>query len=327
MASRHNRQLSGRRRRRDKHSGTMMSEKSHLQDTCFLCKRRGATTEEHVFPKWLQRQFNMWNQGVVLKNGTHILYKDLRVPCCEDCNTRHLALLERQISALVAKGDPAEFLAKRDATFIWLYKLMYGIHYKELFLLNDRTDPNSGTIGSLDEFAGQHSYNVFPLFARGEVTFEGFSPYSLFVFRLSDTTSSMFHYASEPYKMYAAAVLGSIGMVASFQDDGYIAQDIERSEILQGRRELPVAEFADFAAFVLHLKARMRMLPNYLVTKEPGRYVFRIQPPPADRYSEFDPRVQCDLTRQLFEPCFRHLIREDQDGRKHIDYRPPFRYF
>jgi hypothetical protein len=48
-------------------------------DTCFVCGGK-ATTVEHVIPSWLQRRFNLWNQHLVLPNGSAIPYRQLRVP-------------------------------------------------------------------------------------------------------------------------------------------------------------------------------------------------------------------------------------------------------
>jgi len=35
---------------------------------------------EHVFAKWLQQDFNLWNQRMFLRNGTSIRYRQLTIP-------------------------------------------------------------------------------------------------------------------------------------------------------------------------------------------------------------------------------------------------------
>lgn len=172
------------------------------------------------------------------------------------------------------------------------------------------------------------AYNAFVRYVRKEVVFEGFSPYSIFVFRLSESTPKTFFYASEPYRLFASAIIGNVGVIASFQDDGYIARDFAKFNVLNGLTELSVPQFGDLSAFVLALKIRMKKLPDYVVTAEKERLVFRIQPLPEDSlYSNFNPEKHMEITRTAFGFCFERLIREGASGMKEINYRSPFRYF
>ena len=304
------------------------SMKINLSDVCFLCKSEVEATDEHVFPKWLQNRFDLWDESIVLKNGTRIRYKDLKIPCCKQCNTKYLSQIESSVSALLEKDDLPGLLQASEALFIWLYKIMYGINYKEIFLSHDRKEAKSQKIVSMESLASRDAYNAFVRYVRNEVVFEGFSPYSLFVFRLSDSTPKTFFYASEPYRLFASAIIGNVGVIASFQDDGYITRDFAKFNVLNGLTELSVPQFGDLSAFVLALKIRMKKLPDYVVTAEKERLVFRIQPPPEDPlYSDFNPEKHMEITRTAFGYCFERLIREGASGMKEINYRSPFRYF
>lgn len=301
---------------------------TNISDVCFLCESTIKITQEHVFPKWLQRRFDLWNESVVLKNGTRIKYKDLKIPCCAKCNSKHLSQIESSVSSLIGSADVAGLNAESESVFIWLYKIMYGINYKEIFLSSDRKDANSPKIVSLESHTPRISYKLFLRYARKDIVFDGFSPYSLFVFRLSDGSPGTFYYASEPYKMFASAIIGNVGIVASFQDDGYIARDIEKFNVLNGLTELSIPQFGDFSAFVLHLKMRMEMLPDYSVSVSKDQAVFRIQKPPEGAlYSDFTEGKQLEITRKMFGFCFESIIRENCSGIKEINYRSPFRYF
>ena len=302
--------------------------KTNLTEVCFLCKCAVEATDEHVFPKWLQGRFDLWNESILLKNGTRIKYKELKIPCCKQCNTKYLSQIESSISALLEKGDPSELIQASEVLFIWTFKIMYGINYKEIFLRHDRKDAQSPSIVSIESLATRTAYNAFVRYVRKELVFEGFSPYSLFVFRLTDSTPKTFFYVSEPYKMFASAIIGDVGIIVSFQDDGYIARDIGRFNVLNGLAELSIPQFGDLAAFVLMLKMRMKMLPDYVVTAEEQRLVFRIQPRLDDQlYSDFDPERQMEITRTVFGYCFERVIRVGASGMKEINYRSPFRYF
>jgi len=299
-----------------------------IHRVCFLCKQASEITDEHVFPQWLQGKYNLWSQSILLKNGSKLKYSKLTVPCCQDCNTKYLSQIEQKISGLIKGGDVIGLLANQDILFIWLYKVMYGIHYKEMFLRDDIKNPASETIVKPETFFERSSYNIFPLFARNKVFFDGFSPYSIFVFHITDSTDDTFYYADEPYKMFTSIILGKIGIICSFQDDGYIKSDIEKYLKISQRSNLTLPEFGDFASFVLYLKTRMRMLPNYLCKANAERIVFSIQEiKELPLYSDFEPQKLSELVQGMYSFCFRKLITHDETGQPIVKYRSPFIYF
>jgi len=301
---------------------------SALRETCFLCNSMDRITQEHVFPKWLQNRYELWNQQIVLKNGTRIPYRNLTIPCCEECNGTYLSQIENAVRHGVETNDISELESISDSLFIWLYKIMYGIRYKEMFLPNDRANPEAGRIVDPNTLAAHDSYTIFPLFAKGMVAFDGFTPYSLFVFKIQRRDKIKNFYASEPYKMWVAILLNDIGIVASFQDDGYIAKDVANASVLQGQTLLTISQFADFASYVLFLKARMVMLPNYLVSTDGTKYVFRIQTPlPNPLYRHEKEALLISYTRTLFGPLFEDHLVCLEDGSREIRYTSPFKYF
>jgi len=58
-------------------------EKTYTWDNCFLCGIRlgEKNTEEHIFPKWLQHKFELWDQKLILTNKSKIPYRNLTIPC------------------------------------------------------------------------------------------------------------------------------------------------------------------------------------------------------------------------------------------------------
>lgn len=65
---------------------------------CFLCGNtvsENARTAEHVFPKWMQKEVELWNRNLTLLNGTVIPYRQLTITCCHDCNHFHLGKLRK----------------------------------------------------------------------------------------------------------------------------------------------------------------------------------------------------------------------------------------
>lgn len=305
-----------------------MVDNIDLHSMCFLCKRTVDVTDEHVFPQWLQRDYSLKDQFVLLKNGTKYKYSNITVPCCHDCNTKHLSAIENNISKAVRAGDVNYLRSNSNLVFIWLYKIMYGLNYKEMFLKDDIRDPLSKSIVCKKEFFEKRSYNLFPLYARDIIVFDGFCPYSLFVFKLSKCVNGNYFYADEPYKMFSAIALGDIGIVCSFQCDGYIENDIKRRMNVYEHEAIAPAEFGDFCAFVLHLKTRMKMLPNYVCSAKEGRLVFRIKELNVDKlYNDFDPKIQIKFTVNMFKQLFNDLMVTEPNGDLAIKYKSPFIYF
>ena len=66
------------------------------KENCFICGNP-ATTVEHLFPKWLQRKFNLWDQKITIPNSTTVTYKKLIVPACNRCNNEIYGSLEDRI--------------------------------------------------------------------------------------------------------------------------------------------------------------------------------------------------------------------------------------
>ncbi len=95
-------------------------------ENCFLCGTvldNRNRTEEHVIPKWIQREFNLWNQTITLLNGTKIPYRYLTIPCCNICNNRYLEPFERRIHVAYNKGYSHFRRLNKNTIYLWLCKI------------------------------------------------------------------------------------------------------------------------------------------------------------------------------------------------------------
>lgn len=116
---------------------------------CFLCcepLNDDNRTDEHIFPKWLQRKHDLWDQKIKLLNGTLISYKKLVIPCCSNCNNGPLSALEMHAKAAFSK-QPDQLVEEDEKwLYLWAGKILFGLLAKERGLLDNRADPKSGTI-------------------------------------------------------------------------------------------------------------------------------------------------------------------------------------
>lgn len=140
------------------------------RETCFLCGQdfdTGELGQEHVFAKWLQGKFNLWDRTLVLLNGTQIPYRNLKIPACGACNNVSLSKVEGQI-ARALPGGAAEIRSRtRDSlsvgrkTFLW-HLVRGSLVADEPRSRRSRDDSETGCTGRLSfhapDDAGRSNY-------------------------------------------------------------------------------------------------------------------------------------------------------------------------
>ncbi len=154
---------------------------------CFLCGKSllaGNYTREHVVPTWAQRRYNLWDQHVVLLNGTRLPYRNLTVPCCDDCNKYRLKPIEDSLCMTVDHGGQSVEQLGKMVLFLWLGKILYGLLYKELTLLLDRSDPSQGTIVTPEILDRYKMHRFFLQQVRQTIECVDFCPASVHVFTM-----------------------------------------------------------------------------------------------------------------------------------------------
>lgn len=135
---------------------------SFTDDRCFLCGKKLKTkTAEHVFPKWLLNEYDLWNQKIFLLNGTTINYRQLTIPCCEECNNIYLSKVENQIKKSYFKGFNDFVKVAKLVVYQWIGKIFYGLLFRELSLSLERTDPEKGSITNPDLLKDFKTFHFF----------------------------------------------------------------------------------------------------------------------------------------------------------------------
>jgi len=201
----------------------------HLQEfnqtTCFLCARSLETlesTDEHVIPRWAQKRYNLWDQKLTLLNNTFISYRQLTVPCCKECNTYRLQPIEVSMADAVLKGPHAVRDLGLETLFLWLGKIFYGILYRELFLLFDRSANNSITIATPEMLQQYETHVLFLQQARESIKLVDFCPGSFFVFRTQNLKRPEYQwdFCDNIETMFIGIRMGEVGVIGILQDGG-----------------------------------------------------------------------------------------------------------
>jgi hypothetical protein len=198
---------------------------------CFLCGGALAklgSSSEHVIPRWAQLRFDLWNQRLTLLNGTTIPYRQLTIPCCDDCNRYRLQPIETIVASAVSNGHEAVRALGNRILFLWLGKIFYGILYKELLLAADRRLPALGSIFSAEEIQKYEMHLHFLQEARGKLETVDFCPGSIFVFQTQKPAevARQWDLIDNIDTMFLGIRMGEVGFISSLADGG--AQGIDR---------------------------------------------------------------------------------------------------
>jgi hypothetical protein len=251
------------------HSGYGIQKFS--EGSCFLCGSSADITAEHVFPKWLQNSYDLWNQKLRLLNGTSIPYKSLCIPCCKKCNSEYLSRIEKSISNVVTRGYEEAVRLEARTWYLWAGKIFYGILRKELSLLADRSDPNKGAIatsGLLRQFSNLH---LFIQGVREKHHFSGEVPYTVLVCNLHEA-SNHFDFRDDLVQFSMSIRMGEVGVIVSFEDGGLIQKSYGKYVAEVGGRKLHPIQFTELYAKVCYQNSLREHALSYLTaSNEEGK--------------------------------------------------------
>lgn len=191
-------------------------------DRCFLCGAlltKENQTREHVYPKWLQHKFNLWDECLVLLNQTLIQYKDLTIPCCKICNGIMSAKIEKPLQKSVDGGYDEFIKCDRNRIFQWLNKIAYGILFKETSLKLDRKNPNSDSIYSAKELK-EHKMQYLFLKSIISDTHYHKNPFSILIFKIKNNEKRYWAWEN-PFLHTFCIQMNDIGIISCLMDNGF----------------------------------------------------------------------------------------------------------
>lgn len=192
-------------------------------DRCFLCGSfldEENRSDEHIYPKWLQNMFSLWNKKLVLLNGTDICYKDLKIPCCNACNGQMSSMIENPIRNAVSEGFESFRNLDRNLVFLWLNKLSYGMLFKELSLDVNRREPDRGKIYSAEYLKENQMQYMFLQSILTKATYAG-APYSMLIFKIDPCDIENYWAHDNPFLKTFFIRMNDIGIITHLQDNGY----------------------------------------------------------------------------------------------------------
>lgn len=230
---------------------------------CFLCGSSSDLTAEHVFPRWLQRSYDLWNQKLHLLNRTSITYKNLYIPCCRLCNSGPLSRIEKAISNAVANGYEEAKRVEPRTWYLWTGKIFYGLLRKELSLLSDRSDPKKGTIVTNEVLESFSNLHLFLQGVRGKHYFPYDVPYTVLTCNLHKTSNS-FDFRDDFLQFSMAIRMGEVGIIIIFEDGGLIGETYGRYVAQVNGRKLHPIQFIELYAKACYMTSLRKNGLSYM---------------------------------------------------------------
>lgn len=239
---------------------------SFSNERCFLCgKKLNIKTNEHVFPKWLLDEFDLWDQKITLLNRTKITYRQLRIPCCKKCNNVYLSKIEKRVKKKYFEGFESFLKTKELLIYQWVGKIFYGLLFRELSLLIDQSTPEKGNITSSEILEKFKTLHGFLQSIRTAFKFENFKPWSIFILNLQiDNKLSKFDYHDSLFLLTFSIRMGNIGIIACLGDNG-AQKDIFQNywKKIQKIKLHPI-QFDELYAKVTYKSSLMNRTPKYI---------------------------------------------------------------
>lgn len=286
---------------------------------CFLCGtliNKSNRSEEHVLPKWILNEFNLWDEKISLLNDTLIPYRQLVIPSCKECNNSFLSQLETDIKGILLQEFRNLSPKEENRLFQWCSKLLFGLLYKEMSLRFDRRDEAQGTItnkGFLEDFS---TFHHFMTSIRRNFEFVEFTPYSVFVSEIAvaSETSVNFDYcdfiaitqAAEAYSSLGLAIrVQEFGIICIFQDNGHLKEHFQPQ--FDRFKDIPLhpMQFLELAcrAFYKHTIRTFNATYHSFATKDPNSKVtvFRADGPNGAIWQDWSNAEYTRLAYPLFE--------------------------
>jgi len=210
---------------------------TQLTAKCFICKKQlthsntpntGTITREDVFPKWLWKKFQLQNEVIDFPHGGNEKYPNVLVPCCRTCNSKWMRQVETRISQAVAALDeyPEFMQLSRSDVALWLSKIAYGLLAASVWpwRFNSQSAlPPKLPATVFDQY--QLVAKLLAGFRKRVIISASAFPISILKFHVKSGGNARLNYDyrdSIEWPTALAIRMGSIGVIASFEDFGYL---------------------------------------------------------------------------------------------------------
>lgn len=212
---------------------------SNFVTKCVMCRdelTKNTKSVEHIYPKWLQERYNLWDKTMTLPNGSKTSYRQLTVPCCKECNGGVMAEWEKLIQQASEQGYDCFVELSEEVIAWWVMKLYYAKLIKELSFRENIKDPASGMMITDEKIV---KYNVIFYYMNELIKGAKFNdpkPYELYIYRTMSNND--FDYIDDTLRHVVYIQISDILIVCALDSFGVFKVQYQRET--ERLRELEV---------------------------------------------------------------------------------------
>ncbi len=230
-------------------SAELLQESDGFAKKCVMCRdvlTKETMSVEHIYPKWLQERYNLWNQTMTLPNGSKTSYKNYTVPCCKECNGGAMSEWEREIQQATSQGFEAFSQIEKEKIVWWVMKLYYAKLLREMGFKEDIKNPNSPMMRTDECMA---NYNGIFYYMNELIKGTHFcdpKPYELYIYKTGP--GHTFDYMDDIARHVTYIQLDDILIICALDSFGFFKLQYSR-EIEQLKRQETVSELQALELF------------------------------------------------------------------------------
>ncbi|MDB5072084.1 MAG: hypothetical protein JWM87_3195 [Candidatus Eremiobacteraeota bacterium] len=225
-------------------------------------------SEEHVFPRWLLRRYDLYRHSFTLSNGSSFNYSRLTVPCCRPCNEAGERDLEGPISKAFRGGYEAVMRLDSRTIALWCLKIYYGIRFKEHALKRDPRRPERGKITSRTDLEEMNLLFMVLQGIRTEIVYS-IEPWSVWIYKVKVPVDPAYRFSFADLvdvNMFSIRI-GDVGIIVLPQDFGLVRCNGPGDAFAAySDKELHPQQFNQLAADAAYLDILRRVGVTYLTS-------------------------------------------------------------
>jgi hypothetical protein len=287
---------------------------------CFLCgaplnrirDHARQDTNEDVFPRWLQRRYDLADLEIALSDGRKKKYSEVLIPACRQCNNVYMSGIEDRISRAVERGFQSFKDLPKYVVFLWCAKLYYGVVHLEVRPRDARRKVRE-TPSVPPHFLEDLAWVLRLLQGfRKRVLTSGHPalPFSVLRFPLQVGKDESYYFQIRHTTRFPgiAVQMGKVGVISVFDDFGLIEKGYTHNfgVAVDGHALHPV-QFWEFAGRLLYVASLYPYHTQFMLVEGDRDMSIEYAPFP-ERERKYSERTAGTWARQMALPWTRILV-------------------
>lgn len=233
---------------------------SNFATKCVMCRdelTKDTKSVEHIYPKWLQERYGLWDKTMTLPNGSQTPYRQLTVPCCKECNGGVMAEREKLIQQASEQGYDCFVELSEEVIAWWVMKLYYAKLIKELSFKENIIDPASEMMITDERMV---EYNIIFYYMSELIKGAKFNdpkPYELYIYRTASNND--FDYIDDTLRHVVYIQISDILIVCALDSFGFFKVQYQReTERLRELEEVHPLQAIELFSKIVYFKSHYR---------------------------------------------------------------------